>query len=294
MDTFYILLTGSLTAIVCSIVGSYLVVRGFAMVTDALSHSIVPGIALAFLFTGSRDIVPMFLGATIFGLLSTYLIETLQKKVRVQADASIGVTFTWFFSIGILLISYYSGNIDLDLDCVLYGEIAFVPIDVLLINGVSYGPRSLWIIGITAVVIASTLFTTRKEMRLALFDPAFAVSVGIIPVVWHYVLMTLVTLTTVASFEIVGSIIVISLFIVLPASAYLLAKSLSSMIVLSSIFGIIATCLGYYIAMYFNGSISGAISIATGIIFAGCFLVYIVKKQSTSSILSLKQKSHFQ
>jgi len=278
MDTFYILLTGSLTAIVCSIVGSYLVVRGFAMVTDALSHSIVPGIALAFLFTGSRDIVPMFVGATLFGLLSTFLIETLQEKVHVQADASIGVTFTWFFSIGILIISYFSGNIDLDLDCVLYGEIAFVPIDVLLINGVSYGPRALWIVGVTTLIVSITLFTSRKEMRLSLFDPAFAVSVGIIPVVWHYVLMTLVTLSTVASFEIVGSIIVVSLFIVLPASAYLLAKSLSSMIVLSSIFGIIATCLGYYIAMYFNGSISGAISIATGIVFAICFLVYKIKK----------------
>ncbi|MBL8005510.1 MAG: metal ABC transporter permease [Candidatus Kapabacteria bacterium] len=278
MDTFYILLTGSLTAIVCSIVGSYLVVRGFAMVTDALSHSIVPGIALAFLFTGSRDIVPMFLGATFFGLLSTYLIETLQKKVRVQADASIGVTFTWFFSIGILLISYFSGNIDLDLDCVLYGEIAFVPIDVLLINGVSYGPRALWIVGSTFLVVAMTLFTSRKEMRLALFDPSFAISVGILPVVWHYVLMTLVTLTTVASFEIVGSIIVVSLFIVLPASAYLLAKSLSSMILLSSLFGIVATFMGYYIAMYFNGSISGAISIATGAIFTVCFLLHIVKK----------------
>lgn len=278
MDTFYILLTGSLTAIVCSIVGSYLVVRGFAMVTDALSHSIVPGIALAFLFTGSRDIVPMFFGATIFGLLSTYLIETLQKKVRVQADASIGVTFTWFFSIGILLISYFSGNIDLDLDCVLYGEIAFVPIDVLLVNGVSYGPRALWIVGSTFLIVTMTLFTTRKEMRLALFDPSFAISVGIIPVVWHYVLMTLVTLSTVASFEIVGSIIVVSLFIVLPASAYLLTKSLSSMILLSSLFGIVATFMGYYIAMYFNGSISGAISISTGGIFLVCFLLYKVKK----------------
>ncbi len=278
MDTFYILLTGSLTAIVCSIVGSYLVLRGFAMVTDALSHSIVPGIALAFLFTGSRDIVPMFLGATIFGLLSTYLIETLQKKVRVQADASIGVTFTWFFSIGILLISYFSGNIDLDLDCVLYGEIAFVPIDVFLVNGVSYGPRALWIVGSTFLIVTMTLFTTRKEMRLALFDPSFAISVGIIPAVWHYVLMSLVTLTTVASFEIVGSIIVVSLFIVLPSSAYLLAKSLSSMILLSSLFGIVATFMGYYIAMYFNGSISGAISISTGSIFLVCFLLYKVKK----------------
>lgn len=278
MDTFYILLTGSLTAIVCSIVGSYLVVRGFAMVTDALSHSIVPGIALAFLFTGSRDIVPMFVGATLFGLLSTFLIETLQKKVHVQADASIGVTFTWFFSIGILIISYFSGNIDLDLDCVLYGEIAFVPIDVLLINGVSYGPRALWIVGVTTLIVAVTLFTSRKEMRLSLFDPSFAVSIGIIPIVWHYVLMSLVTLSTVASFEIVGSIIVVSLFIVLPASAYLLAKSLSSMILLSSIFGVIATCLGYYIALYFNGSISGAISIATGIVFTICFLVYKIKK----------------
>lgn len=277
MDTIYILIIGSLTAIVCSIVGSYLVVRGFAMVTDALSHSIVPGIALAFLFTGSRDVVPMFIGATIFGLFSTFLIETLQKKVRVQADASIGVTFTWFFSIGILLISYFSGNIDLDLDCVLYGEIAFAPIDVLIINGISYGPRALWVVGVTTLIVSITLFITRKEMRLALFDPSFAVSVGITPVVWHYVLMTLVTVTTVASFEIVGSIIVVSLFIVLPASAYLLSKSLSSMILLSSIFGVIATCFGYMMAMYFNGSISGAISIATGVIFTLSFFVHKIR-----------------
>lgn len=278
MDTVYILITGSLTAILCSIVGSYLVVRGFAMVTDALSHSIVPGIALAFLFTGSRDVVPMFIGASFFGLLSTFLIETLQKKIRVQADASIGVTFTWFFSIGILIISYFSGNIDLDLDCVLYGEIAFVPIDVLFVNGVSFGPRAIWIVGTTLFIVSSILYITRKEMVVALFDPSFAISVGILPVIWHYVLMTLVTVSTVASFEIVGSIIVVALFIVLPSTAYLFAKSLPSMILLSSLFGVIATVMGYGIAVYFNGSISGAISLSTGIIFAISLAIVLLKK----------------
>jgi len=274
MDTVYILLTGSLTAILCSIVGCYLVVRGFAMITDAITHSILPGIALAYLFTGSRDILPMFIGATIFGLLSTFLIETLQKKIRIQADASIGVVFTWFFAIGILIISYFSGNVDLDQECVLYGEIAFVPIDLLFINGSSLGPRALWVVGITLAVVAFILYGSRKEMVTSLYDPSFALSIGIMPIIWHYVLMTLVTISTVASFEIVGTIIVVSLFIVLPATAFLFARKLSTMILISSILGVLATFVGYFIAVYFNGSIAGAISLSTGIIFLIGFTFY--------------------
>nr|WP_317170087.1 metal ABC transporter permease [Rhodocytophaga rosea] len=127
MNAFWIILAGSLVAVCCSLLGCYLILRKMAMVGDAISHAVLPGIVLAFLFTGSRDSVPMLLGAGILGVLCTFLIEFFHTKARLQTDASIGVTFTWLFALGVILITVFAGQVDLDQDCVLYGEIAYIP-----------------------------------------------------------------------------------------------------------------------------------------------------------------------
>ena len=147
-EAFYIMATGAVIAANCALLGCYLVLRKMAMVGDAISHAVLPGIVLAFLVSGSRDNIPMLIGAAAVGVLTTILIEVLHKRARLQEDASIGITFTWLFAIGVILISSYTSQVDLDQDCVLYGEIAYVPLDLLYsTSGAPIAPRAL-IIGL--------------------------------------------------------------------------------------------------------------------------------------------------
>lgn len=130
----------------CSIVGCFLVLRKMAMIGDAISHAVLPGIVIAFLISGSRDSVWMMFGAAVLGLLTVYLIQLFQQS-GLQSDAAIGVVFTTLFAIGVLLISVFASNAHLDMDHVLYGEIAYVPWNTLEIAGFDVGPRAVWITG---------------------------------------------------------------------------------------------------------------------------------------------------
>ncbi len=243
------------------------------MVGDAISHAVLPGIVIAFLLTGSRDSVPMLIGAGLLGVLTTFLIEFFHKYARVQSDAAIGVTFTWLFAIGIILISVFAGQVDLDQDCVLYGEIAYVPLDLWITEGgLSLGPRTVWTIGIVTILIIAFIIFGYKELFLTAFDPGYAAAIGVSTSLWYYLLMTAVSLTTVASFESVGAILVVALLVAPPATAYLLTDNFKTMLVLSVALGIIASFAGYYLAVWMDGSIAGAIATITGLEFLLAFL----------------------
>ncbi|WP_162426209.1 metal ABC transporter permease [Pontibacter pudoricolor] len=273
MNAFWIILTGSLVATCCSLLGCYLILRRMAMVGDAISHAVLPGIVIAFLFTGSRDSIPMIIGAGLLGVLTTFLIEFFHRYARVQADASIGITFTWLFAIGIILISVFAGQVDLDQDCVLYGEIAYVPLDLWLTeDGLSFGPQTIWTLGFVTILIIAFITFGYKELFLTAFDPGYAAVIGISTTLWYYLLMTAVSLTTVASFESVGAILVVAFLVGPPATAYLLTDNFKTMLVLSVIIGIVASIVGYYLAYWLDGSIAGAIATVTGLQFALAFL----------------------
>ncbi|PTX15008.1 manganese/zinc/iron transport system permease protein [Pontibacter mucosus] len=286
MNAFWIILTGSLVATCCSLLGCYLILRRMAMVGDAISHAVLPGIVIAFLLTGSRDSVPMLIGAGLLGVLTTFLIEFFHRYARVQADASIGVTFTWLFAIGIILISVYAGQVDLDQDCVLYGEIAYVPLDLWITEeGLSLGPRTVWTLAVVTLLIILYIVLGYKELFLTTFDPAYAAAIGISTSVWYYSLMTAVSITTVASFESVGAILVVAFLVAPAATAYLLTDNFKTMLLLSVLAGILASVAGYYLAVWIDGSIAGAIATVTGIEFMLAFLfspsrgILIRKKQ---------------
>ncbi|WP_299821538.1 metal ABC transporter permease [uncultured Pontibacter sp.] len=273
MNAFWIILTGSLVATCCSLLGCYLILRRMAMVGDAISHAVLPGIVIAFLLTGSRDSVPMLIGAGLLGVLTTFLIEFFHRYARVQSDAAIGVTFTWLFAIGIILISVFAGQVDLDQDCVLYGEIAYVPLDLWITeSGLSLGPRTVWTIGAVTILIILFIVVGYKELFLTAFDPGYAAAIGVSTTLWYYLLMTAVSLTTVASFESVGAILVVALLVAPPATAYLLTDKFKTMLVLSVLLGIVASFAGYYLAVWLDGSIAGAIATITGIEFMLAFL----------------------
>lgn len=287
MEAFYIILTGALVAVNCSLLGSFLILRKMAMVGDAISHAVLPGVVLAFMVSGSRGEIPMLLGAALIGLLTVVLIEWLHQKARIQADASIGITFTWLFALGVILISAYAGEVDLDQDCVLYGEIAYVPLDILYnAQGLSLGPRAAWISGALLVVIIAFISMGYKGLMLTTFNEEYARSLGIATVFWNLAFMGLVSLTTVLSFESVGAILIVALLVVPPATAYLLTQNLKSLLGLAALLGVTAALGGYYLAQWVNGSIAGAMATVAGVQFAAAFAFSALRSQKRQKPLS--------
>lgn len=268
MNAFYIILTGALVATSCALLGCFLILRRMAMVGDAISHSVLPGIVIAFLISGSRDSFVMLAGAGIIGILTTFLIEFFHKKAKLQTDASIGVTFTWLFAIGVILISAFAGKVDLDQDCVLYGEIAYVPLNLLITDsGVVLGPKAIYTGAVVLLVVITFVVVGYKELFLTTFDPSFAKAIGMATGLWHYLLMGLVSATTVASFESVGAILVVALLVAPTATAYLLTDNLKRMLLLACAAGIISSIAGYYLAVWWDASIAAAIATSCGILF---------------------------
>jgi manganese/zinc/iron transport system permease protein len=268
MNDFYIILTASLVASSCALLGCFLILRKMAMVGDAISHAVLPGIVIAFLVSGSRDSMTMLAGAAIIGVFTTFLIVFFHKKAKLQTDASIGVTFTWLFAVGVILISVFAGKVDLDQECVLYGEIAYVPLDTVITpDGQSIGPRALYIMSSVLIVLIIFIATGYKELFLTTFDPAYASAIGISTTLWHYLLMGAVSFTTVASFESVGAILVVALMIAPAATAYLITDNFKLMLGVACLFGIISSVTGYYFAVWVDGSIAGAIAMMSGVLF---------------------------
>lgn len=290
MNDFYIILTASLVASSCALLGCFLILRKMAMVGDAISHAVLPGIVLAFLFSGSRDSVTMLIGAGLIGVFTTFLIEFFHKKARLQTDAAIGVTFTWLFAVGVVLISIFAGKVDLDQDCVLYGEIAYVPLDVIISpSGVNLGPKAIYVMGFALTLIIVFIVTGYKELFLTTFDPAYASAIGISTSLWHYLLMSAVSITTVSSFESVGAILVVALLIAPAATAYLLTDNFKWMLVLACASGVLASFTGYYLAVWLDGSIAGAIAAMSGIIFG---LAMILSPTHGLFFKKLRQVAH--
>lgn len=268
MEAFYIILTGALVAASSALLGGFLVLRRMAMLGDAISHAVLPGIVVAFLLSGQRESIVLLIGAAASGLLATFLIELLHRKARLQEDASIGISFTWLFAIGVLLISSYQGQIDIDQECVLYGEIAYVPLDQIAIGSWWSGPRPLLIAIVLFVLTLSYLFFAFRGLKLLSFNEDFGHSLGIRTQLWHFSFMAMVSLVTVLSFEIVGAILIVALLVVPAATAYLWSRSLIPMLALAVFFGVVSAIGGYYLAWSINGSIAGAMVSVSGILMA--------------------------
>ena len=271
-DGLWIILIGSLVAAACSLVGCFLVLRRQAMMGDAISHGILPGIVLAFLFTGTRNIVPMLLGAGALGLITAYITDTLTQRGRLQSDAAMGVTFTWLFALGIILVTRYAGSVDLDVDCVLHGELIFAPFRRLTIAGIDLGPQSFWSVGCVALIDLCFVVAGYKQLKVCSFDPGLAASLGINVTLWHYLLMSFTSLTTVACFESVGAVLVVAMLIVPANTAYLLTNRLSVMLGLSVAVGAVASALGYGLAYALDSSVAGSITTIGGILFVAAAL----------------------
>jgi len=284
MNDFYIIFTASLVAINCALMGSFLVMRKMVMIGDAISHAVLPGIFVAYWVSGSTASLPMLIGAALSGILATLMIEWFTKKARLQSDAAIGISYTLLFAIGIILISKFGANADLDQQCVLYGEIEYVSLWLQPILGGLMLPKQAIILLVVCILLTVAVIWGYKGLFITTFDPNFALSTGVAVTFWHYFLMTGVSLTTVVSFESVGAILVIAFLSGPPAIAYLLTENFKKMILFACTIGILSSAAGYYAAKWLDVSVAGAISSVIGIVFVIVFVFTNVVKSKARVI----------
>ena len=232
----------------CALPGTFLLLRRMSMMGDAISHAVLPGLAIAFLISGSRTNIWMFLGAALAGVLTALFSQWITRFGKVERGAAMGIVFTTLFAIGLVLIRKAADHVDLDAGCVLYGALEYTPLNMVTIfeNEISLFavPRAALVIGATLLFNALIITLFYKEFKLAAFDSGLAQTQGFRPQLMHYLLMTMVAVTTVAAFEAVGSIIVIAMLIVPPATAFLLTRNLPSLIIVSLIVAAFSAILG--------------------------------------------------
>ena len=294
----WIVITGALSAMACALPGNFLVLRRMSMMGDAISHAVLPGLAIAFLITGSRDSLPMLIGAVAIGVLTAFMVQGISKLSNLDKGATMGVVFTTLFALGLILIRQAADHVDLDPGCVLYGAIELTPLDTYDIFGYEIPAAALTNAG---MLLLNGLFIIvfYKELKITTFDPALATTMGINANVMHYVLMTFVAATTVAAFESVGSILVIAMLIVPAASAHLLTDRLPVMLVLSLLIAMASAVLGHVFAISIPGwfgfrdtSTAGMMGVAAGMIFLLVFLFAprhgLISRMLSQAMLALK------
>lgn len=276
--TIWIVLMGWLVSLVCGGVGLFLILRRMAMTGDAISHSVLPGLVLAFLWTSSRATLPMMLGALVAGVLSVVVIEWIHRSSRVKPDAAMGIVFSLFFAVGVILVTTYADYIDLDADCVLYGEIAFVPLEpAWVLAGFELGPAPVMRLALVGLIVAGLGFVFFKELITTSFDPVLAASLGLSPRAFHYGLMVVLSVVIVSSFEAVGAILVVAMLIFPGATALLLTHRLKLALLLLPIIAAFHSVVGFHLAVWFDVAVAGSMAVAAGGLLAVAWSVYVIR-----------------
>lgn len=270
IESLYILI---ITSLACAVLGVFLVLRRLSMVSDAISHSVLLGIVIGYFVTKDIGSVLLIIGASLFGVLTTVCIELLIKSKRVTEDASVGIIFPLFFSIAVILITRYARNVHLDTEVVLIGEIILAPLHRINFLGLSL-PKAL--IQMSFVLLINIVFIAVffRKLKISSFDPVYAGVAGITGAGLYYVFMALVSFTAVSAFESVGAILTISFFISPAASAYLISKDLKITIFLAAVYAVVNSCIGYFLAVKFNVSMSGMCALVSGLTFMITIAVY--------------------
>ncbi len=248
------LIASLLVGVISSILSCYLVVKKWALLGDAISHAVLPGVAIAFLLK-----IPFFIGALVTGVLTALGIGIVSKYSKIKEDTAIGVMFTTVFAFGILLMSLIRAK-SIDLYHILFGNVLGVSTLDLILTSVT---------GIVVLIVIIVLF---KELLLHAFDPIMAASIGLPVTFFHYLLMFLLSLTIVASLQTVGIVLVIAMLVTPGATAYLLVKRMSTMMVIAAFIGIISALSGLYFSFYFNVASGAMMVLVAGLLFLLAFL----------------------
>lgn len=272
LDT-WIIVVGFLAAAACALPGCFLVLRRMSMMGDAISHAVLPGLAIAFIVTGSRASWPMFIGAAIVGVLTAVFTQWIERLGKVEGTAALGIVFTTLFAVGLILMRFAADNVDLDVDCVLYGAIELTPLNTVNVLG-WWIPQAAVVNGIMLLINAGFIAVFYKELKISSFDPQLATTLGINAQAMHFALMALVAATVVAAFESVGSILVIAMLIVPGAAAHLLTDRLSVMLGISLLVAAACAVLGHLgavmlppLAGFESTTTASMMAVAAGLIF---------------------------
>lgn len=287
---FWMAATAMLTACSCALLGSFLFVRRLSLMGDAITHAVLPGLAIAFLVTGSRDALPMLIGASLAGLLAALLTQFISHAGRVEESASMGVVFSTLFALGLVMMVRAADRVDLDPSCVLYGALELTPLDTMRVVGFEV-PRAFVINAAVLTVNALVIALLYKEFLLGAFDPMLAAAQGYRPQTLHQLLMVLTAVTAVASFETVGSILVVAMLIVPAAAARLMTHRLPSMLAWSVTMATGSAWLGHLGALEIPGwfgfrdtSTAGMMAVAAGGLF-GLALVFAPEQGLLSQVV---------
>lgn len=266
-----IVVTGALVGTAASLLGTFLVLRGNSMLTDAISHSVVFGIVIVWLLTGQISGPLQIIGAALTGLLTVWLTELVASSGRVRQDAAIGLVFPILFAAGVLLMNVYARNVHIDEHTVLLGEIGFIWLNTVEIGGYHI-PRSM--LSLAVMTVVNLLFVTLlfKELKLATFDPGLARALGFAPGLLFYLLLALTSVTAVTAFDAVGAVMFVAFAIVPPSTARLLSDNLVWMIILGSAVSVTASGIGYWLAVSLNVSIGGMMATVAGLLLLLAFL----------------------
>ena len=264
------ILVGALCAATCALVGCFLLLRRMSLLGDALSHSVLAGIAVVYLITGSIDPVPMFLGALAAGVVTAVATQFIHRTGSVPEDSSIGIVFTSMFAFGVVVVSQAT-KVHLDLDCVLFGVLAFA--------GGTFTPTLGWLLPEAVQTLVPALIVTLlflalcwKELRLISFDPTHAATLGFSVSLIHYLMTTVAAMVTVSAMEVVG-LLVVALLTVPACIARMLTDRLGRMLAIAVLIGVSCTTTGYFLALRWNSSAAGLTAVVGGVELAVVILV---------------------
>lgn len=266
----WVALMGFFVALACGLIGNFLILRRMALIGDAISHSILPGIAVAFLLSQSRGPLMMFAGALAAGVVTTLLIEFIHRRTRVKQDAAIGIVFSTLFALGVVIISLFAGQIDLDADCVLYGELGLVSIapeeELVHFAGLAFPPQ-VFVMGCVCGLVIVLIAAFYKELLVISFDPGLATTLGVRPGVVHYALMAMLSVVVVSAFRAVGAVLVVAMLILPGATAYLLVSRLPAMLLLSALHAALSALIGLHLGVWLNCSFGAAMVVGGAFLF---------------------------
>ena len=288
--TGWTIIVGVIGNVACALLGCYLVLRRLSLMGDAISHAVLPGIVLAFMLSGQLGGWPTVVGAMAVGMLTAFLTQGVHELGDVPEDASMGVVFTSLFALGVVLL-HTIPHVDLDPGCVLYGLIETVALDLTPVFGVLV-PRALLTLVPVLLLTLGFIGLLWKELKLMAFDPALATAMGLNATVLFYLLMGMTAAVTVASFEAVGSVLVVAMLIVPAATAHLLTDRFGWMMVWSAVIAAFAAVFGAIAGRLFSTSVAGMMAVGVGLVF-GLAVVFaprygIVSKLLRNARLSLR------
>lgn len=256
-----------ITAVTCGLCGSLLVANRQAMVSEGISHAVLPGMVIAFMVFRRFDSPWLIIAAAASGLLMVILSRMLAETRLVDSDAGLGLVFASMFSFGILLVSLNLRNTHFHADCIIDGNLALAALDRIDLPFVGRVPKSLIIMSVTFAFLAAFIALAYKELKAMIFDPVHAAQIGLRPGWFGYIWIALVSLTTVTAFDIAGSVLIVALMIAPPASAFLLTRRYGTFLWLSMLVAAISAVGGFYVARELDVSPTGPIASTAGMLF---------------------------